>query len=495
MSEQDNSLDELKTQTEEEKQAEISRKAAVEILWNRGNLDYKLDALQREMKANFIYSRRKINTWLMSRRLGKSHTLCTLAIETCLKKPRSIVKYLSPEIRQTKTIINPIIRELIADAPANLKPEFKTQENLWRFPNGSEIHVAGSDKGGSEKLRGTASNLCIVDEAGFCDDLKYTVRTILLPTMVTTGGKLLLSSTPPRQSEHEFIEYVQAADIEGSLIKKTVYDCPRYSKEFIEAEILAQYKGPEDPDFKREYLVEMNRNEDFTVIPEFDDAAEIEIVKDIPLPAHYDSYVSVDYGVRDLTVALFAYYDFKLAKLVIQDELIMNGVRMNTKILAEEIRTKEANLWQDPYSGTPKPVYMRVSDNNLLLIQDLSSIHNLFFTATDKHNKEGFLNQLRLMISDRKIIISPRCRTLIHHLKYASWDKDRRKFKRLAGLGHADAVDALIYLIRNVVYSKNPYPNNSYGENFHVNANLASPVSKQASVFKDLFTLKKPKLR
>jgi hypothetical protein len=67
---------------------------------------------------------------------------------------------------------------------------------------------------------------------------------------------------------------------------------------------------------------------------------------------------------------------------------------------------------------------------------------------------------MRIMLKERRIIINPRCVTLIRHLKNAVWKKGRKEFSRSPDMGHYDAVDALKYMVRNVVYSHNPYPAN-----------------------------------
>ncbi len=470
----------------------VSQKVARDILWSKGNIAWKLDPLQQEIRQAYYKSSNKINVWLMSRRLGKSHLLCALAIEQCIKKPGSIVKYLAPEGKQVKTIIKPIISDLTSDCPNDIRPQFKTQEMLYRFPNGSEIHLAGSDGGGAEKLRGTKSDLCIVDEAGFCNELKYAVRTILLPTMLTTGGKMILSSTPPSEPAHEFLDFIEEADAKGTLIKKTVDECPRYTRNFIEAEIVSQYpSGRQDPEFRREYLVEILKDENLSVIPEFTEELEKKIVIDAPLPPYYDAYVAADWGVSDLTVVLFAYFDFRNSRVVILDELIMNGAKMNTSVLAAGIKAKEAALWHDQYTKEPKPIYMRVADNNMLLIQDMQALHNLNFLATEKTDKHGALNNLRILLQGERVHIHPRCTTLRTHLKYATWDKNRRTYKRSGQHGHYDAIDALSYLIRNIVWSHNPYPKESFGENVFINESKKPEVTAAVTQIKNIFRVRR----
>jgi hypothetical protein len=59
-----------------------------------------------------------------------------------------------------------------------------------------------------------------------------------------------------------------------------------------------------------------------------------------------------------------------------------------------------------------------------------------------------------------QIYIHPRCETLIHHLRFGTWNKQRTSFARSPDTGHYDAIDALIYFIRNIDFGKNPFPRN-----------------------------------
>jgi hypothetical protein len=71
------------------------------------------------------------------------------------------------------------------------KIKYRPNENKIIFGNnGSEIHLAGTEKGNAEKVRGVSADLCLVDEAGFCDDLDYIIKNILFPTITRgTGSK------------------------------------------------------------------------------------------------------------------------------------------------------------------------------------------------------------------------------------------------------------------------------------------------------------------
>lgn len=436
-------------------------------LWRMGILEWKLGMTQKKIYDFFNKRDEKTIVVNCSRRLGKSYLLTILAIEQCLKFPKSIVKMLQPEVKMIRTNIRPIMDEILDDCPTDLRPTFKTQDNIYFFPNGSEIHLAGTDNGNYQKLRGGDCHLGLIDEAGFCSDLDHILKFVLIPTTSLTGGRIILSSTTPPDSDHNFVKIMQKADIDGTLIRKTIYDAldddkdtefPRITKEIIQDILKAYPTGEEDEAFRTEYLCKIIHNSRDAVVPEFTEEVEKDCVTDWPRPPFYDRYVSMDVGFEDLTVVLFAFWDFDNAVLVIEDEFVINGPELTTPRLAEAIIKIEHRLWTSHLTGEFQPPYMRVSDNNKLLINDLQREFGITFLATDKHNKDAYINRMRNMVQNRQIIIAPKCKTLIAHLRSAQWDKSHKDYKRSPDNGHYDAVDALAYLVRNLDMGKNPYP-------------------------------------
>ena len=467
-------------------------------LWYMGNLEWKFDPTQKRMYEFWKGVPKKTSIINCSRRLGKSYFLTVLAVQQCISKPKSIVKFLQPEQKMIRLNIRPIMQSILEDCPPELRPTFKTQDNIYKFPNGSEIQLAGTDNGNHEKLRGGDSHLCIIDEAGFVkSELQYIVRSVLLPTTFLTGGKLILSSTSPREADHDFAKYMEDAELNNSLFRVTLLqalednngiDNPRFTQELID-EIISQYPGGlASDDFRRECMCEIIQDGENSIIPEFTDELAGDIVKEWPKPVFYDSYVSMDVGFRDLTVALFAYYDFDNAVVVIEDELVMNGPSMTTESLAKNIRQKEHKLWTNELTQEFKPPYLRVSDNNLIVINDLQRLHDITFYPTKKDGKSEAVNKARIMVGGYRVYIHPRCKVLAHHLKHGTWGKNKKSFNRSPDNGHYDAVDALVYLLRNIDENKNPYPRgHSYR---HLNAGdskFISPYSNDNSELEDKF--------
>jgi len=444
-------------------QKTLSREEIIHELWRRGDLNYLLKGKQVDVDKAMDSALKKVNVIVNSRRFGKSYICCKRSIETCLNKKNAIVKYLCPEQVMVQRNINPIIQQILEDCPPELKPDWKENAKEWVFPhNNSKIQIAGSDKGHVEKLRGGYATLGIVDEAGFCSDLDYAIKSVLLPTTLTTKGKIILASTlNSKEPNHEFNTlYVAPLEATNELLKFTIYESPMVDQEDI-ATIIAEYPGGiNDPAFRCEYLCELTVDPESMVIPEFSSEAEKRLVKDQKRPAFYDIYESMDVGFSDLTGVLFGYYNFDLAAIVIEDELVMNGPTLTTENLALKIREKEYSLYKD------SNIFMRIADNNnLILVNDLMRLHGITFIPTAKDNKEAQINQLRVMINQNRLIINPRCKNLLYHVKFARWNNKRNDFLRMKdssdGLlrgGHADLLDALIYLVRNVLFSKNPYP-------------------------------------
>lgn len=489
------------------KKRKISPEDAKFQLWELGELSWKLKGNQKEIYNHFKNSSDDISACLISRQYGKSFTLCVIAIETCLKKGGAIVKYACPQQKMVERVIKPRIREIIADCPEGLKPEWKTQEKTWVFPNGSEIQVAGTDNGNYDNLRGGSADLCICDEAGFMDELETVVYSVLAPTTDTTGGSIFLASTPndkdPNHDFHEF--FVHPLDAAGKLLKFDYTTSPMVSPE-QRKRIVGRYPGGvNNIKFRCEYLCEIPNVSEANVIPEFT-PVEDDIVKEVEVPDYCEFYTSSDVGFHDLTVALFAYYDNHTKNLVIMDEYIINGPELTTDKLHREIQTKE-KMWFTTSLGEEKKAYLRVMDNDLKLINDLSKFYGMNFMPTEKHNKEQAVDTVRRWIESKRIIIHPRCKNLIYHLKYAQWHYTKQgtftgKFKHLkgndsAGLlrSHADALDALIYLVRNVRTGVNVFPEN-YGLNINKDTFMSPKFSnKNASqateFFRKVLNLKK----
>jgi len=482
----------------------LNKREIQDELWRRGILVHLMHKVQRQMYMLYENaSPQSTLVWLLARQSGKSYLLAILALTEAIRNPNSIIKLLTDTKIHVQTIFEPLFREILESCPEDVRPEYLPSKFIYVFPNGSQIQMAGTDANNAERLRGQKSSLILVDEAAFCNNLNYNVMSILFPTTTHTGGKIVLASTPPEEPDHEFIEFIEIAEAEGALTKKTLYDNPLLSDEKKQHIISKFIGGVNNPNFRREYLCELIRDENRTVIPEFDDDLQKLIVRDYSKPAFYNPYVSMDIGFKDLTVVLFGYYDFKNDRVIIEDEIIKEGKDLKLNKFAEEILRKEEVLWMNILTNEQIKPELRVSDIDYIVINEINraSDNRLNFQAIKKAPgyKLPLINQLRVMLQSEKIVINPRCETLITHLRNGRWKDSSAKddFARSPGLGHYDAIDALLYMIKSVNYTKNPFPSN-YGRSgdstFYNNGGFGYKSNAQQSniaVYESIFGIKK----
>ena len=101
------------------------------------------------------------------------------------------------------------------------------------------------------------------------------------------------------------------------------------------------------------------------------------IVKEWPKPPFFDAYVGMDLGFVDLTVVVFGYYDFRAAKIIIEDEIVIKGSDLHLPSFADKILETEKRLWSNPLTNEMKQV-RRVSDINYIVTKEIS----IFLEAT-----------------------------------------------------------------------------------------------------------------
>lgn len=430
----------------------VTKAQIVKELWKRGNLKYKIKDYQLPLYDS-LHSQDSINVIACTRRFGKTYSLCSYAIGECLKKPNYIVRIVAPKYVQLAKIILPTIRKILGDSPGDLTPEFKKQEKVYIFPNGSEIHLYGSDNNSCESIRGTESNLILIDEAGFIDNFDYVFNSILVPTTLTTKGKIIVSSTRSPDLNHYFETLIDEHEARGKLQKYTIYDTD-YDEKTI-ANYCELAGGQDSATWKREYLCQRTVDDKRQIIPEFNEALHVRTRTKDNFDSYHHRYVFADLGFRDLTVFLFATYVFSEATLYIENEWVSENEdnTLTTDIIARNVRQKELETF-----GSIIPL-IRVGDNdNPLLFNDLTVKYGYPIFSVHKQAKESMINQTKIMFSQNRIAVDPKCKTLITTLKSALWNNTRTDFERNKIIGHADSISALIYGIISIDYNRNPIP-------------------------------------
>lgn len=461
----------MKTSSSSLPTPKISEQQIKNIAWERGLLTWKLFPYQHKLYTELSNAIKNPDTLKYtvncSRRFGKSFILSLIAIEAALQAPNKQIRFATSTAVAMRKIIQPIFRNILEDCPKHLRPRYKAIDSVYIFPNGSEIHLSGCANGKYENLRGTASDLNIVDEAGFIDELDYIVHSVLMPQTLTTNGTTILISTPPSTPAHDFYSIAIDCKQSGNYSVFTIDDNTNVTQELKDS-YARESGGYESTTYKREYMCQFVTNADSQIIPEWNDDYIVPVSTD-QFYQYYYKYVSLDIGVKDFSAALLGYYDFKNATLYIQDEWTLNGHEMTTDIIADELSKKEEENF-----GDHRP-HKRIADNNnLLLVNDLGIKHNMHFIPTSKSTLDAMINKVRIMVKEGRIVVDPKCEYLIANLKYGVWDKKGRQFARSMTYKHFDHLAALVYMVINIDTYTNPIPmlHNVNIHNQHVNPSM-----------------------
>jgi hypothetical protein len=167
---------------------------------------------------------------LAARQSGKSTISALLAVDEAIHRPPALVLLLAPALRQSSELFRKVLDAL--RALGALAPPIVAESALrLELANGSRIISLPGAKDAT--IRGYSSvALLIVDEASrVVDDLYQAVR----PMLAVSGGRLLLLSTPFGQRGFFFHEYTEGGP-EWHRAKITADQCPRISREWLEAE-------------------------------------------------------------------------------------------------------------------------------------------------------------------------------------------------------------------------------------------------------------------
>ncbi len=464
------------------------RKALLRVAWGAGgevDLSYKLHADQLDVYRLILSMRpedvdrtdiaarvaRRLFALDVSRRWGKSYLCCVMCLEMALRYPGTRIPYASAHQVDVDEVVEPLMDSLIADAPPSVRPTKRATRLHWRFPNGSRIRMAGLDKHPNAH-RGRAMDFGVIDEAGFVRRLRYVIESVFRPQMQgRPHARMLLASTPPESPAHEWsTKYVPTARVLGTYAKRTIDDNPLLSdlerEEFVEAA-----GGRRATLCRREYFAEHIVEASRAVCPEWVDVkdectgawdhhagkitAPVDIHDERALrPDFFDAYAATDQGHIDLWAWLFGYWDFLRQRLIIEDEVVMR--RATTSVVAAAVHGTERRL---EYRKT-----RRVGDMPQQTAADLINDHELVVSITAKDDARTAIANARRWVQERRVIIHPRCRYLLAQIELGIWKDSGKDYERGDAtdpddvMGHLDAWQALVYLIRNVNERKNPYP-------------------------------------
>lgn len=435
---------------------------AIEASWQIGRLYVHLNPSQRK-----IYDAFKISTGInskfvvnCSRKIGKSVLGLFLGAETCIANKNALVAFIAPTVDDVQEYVRQLYDVVFATCPEQLRPKLRKTQLVFR--NGSKILFRGVGKGvgtSYNNLRSFAFDLIVLDEAGFSANLDEIVDGALVSTLIPRNGNMLLLSTPPVTPDHAFKAYCDQAEIDKAYMKLTIRDS-HYSLERQE-KFIKDLGGLTSHKVRREFFCEFVIDTDFQLCPEWKAEYERETPKTDNFKLWF-KYDALDQGWTDNSVCGFATVEWAPGKpsvLVVRDEVCMKSPEQTTDILAERIIAKEKEVFGE------LEVKKRIADNNTpSLLQDFNLRHHLYFSPVEsKTYLDVMVSDVRELVKEGRVLISPKCVQTIGCLKNGVWTKTKggargKEFSRSKTYGHYDGFAMLMYLIRSVDMRTNPLP-------------------------------------
>ena len=450
--------------------------------WQTGYfLEERLDPLQLELDQIFSNLKPRTREFiLLARKTGKTYGLLAYADKMARRHKDWIIRFAYPTETQGKTIILPILNELQADCPPDLRwVNREAQEKCWVLPHtGSRLYLAGTDTADQvDRLRGPRANLIVLDELPtFKGDLTYLINSVLWPQTLSTGGHILMSGTPPKSMDHESIKIVDLCRKQDRLITRTIFQNPRLTPDDIrsictesnpdsnaaEVEEILAGKREGTPDWEREFLCRMVTDKNLRVIPEF---SESDHVIDAPLPAYFHRFVFIDPGhVNDYFGVTFAALDFASQKLIVVKEYLSR--RKATDEILSELRRIEADLKWDQVRGEEQ-ILRYIDATSQQQCADFVSKGYRVQLALRSPGKSELMVELRNRMNADQVLVRPNCKNLISQMKDGIWkDTAKADFERTDKMGHLDVLDSLaqgcMVLASLGKWRQNPTPKGRY---------------------------------
>jgi hypothetical protein len=413
------------------------------------------------------------------RRFGKGTTVFVYAFERAVRE-KIIIRYGAPTQKQAYEIIAILIDHIYEKAPSK-KPKLLNGNYVW--PNGSTLFVFGcKDSAEADKARGTESHVIICDEFAFWKYRpSYVLKSVLSPQLDTTDGQLVITSTPPDDLTHPYIDEVAVAERDGYLFSWNIMDSIRVSEVSRETyqKIVERCGGEDTDDFKREYMCELVANKSRLVIPE---AQREDLYVGAQKRPEYANWIfTCDLGLKDFFHGIWAYTDFKASRLVVEAEFCANY--MSTREITEALKEKESGL------GTLQNLRRLGDSNDPQQLWDMAKDHDYTVAPILKRSKmnnagfrESVINGLRIAISQGRLLVDKeKCPHLVAQLKYGIWNEHRSDFERTEKLGHLDGLMALAYMYDNADFHSNPYPllhPDAKEETHFISPDLAKPKNE-----------------
>lgn len=387
-----------------------------------------MHAKQREIDAcnkRFIIVR-------AGRKFGKTTIAETKSIKWC-SLPDDAVWFIGPTYKQVKRIAWKEFKRLIPREALLKKPN--ETELTFNFKNNTDLILMGSDD--EDSLRGPAPRGTVLEEAASMNpEVWYEA---VFPNLAPKKAPALFIGTPKGLNWfYDLWCQAERNPQDWGLFHFTIYDNPHISLEEIE---MHRRNCPNEAIWRQEYMAEFESDAGRVFIFNPDDVF-------VPLSEperDQRCYRAVDWGMRDQTVALWAYVQGGVIHVFrehAQSNLAASQQAELIKAKNGTLRVEWTELSHDAFRQDPQMTGLNVAYQ---FVRAGIPVH------PTTRNKAAARSLIQKLLTEKKIRIDPvKCPMLRSQLPKLEW-KDTLLEKTEDG--NDDAVDALHYLVYRLAQS------------------------------------------
>ena len=373
-------------------------------------------------QAEAIKNKSRYKVLNFGRRAGKTTLLAQEALGTSLTINNAKTTYYAQTFGDARDIAWDIFLGAFQGAVIK-KNETLLELTLKNLKGGtSKVNLKGWESVvTAEKGRGTENDLILIDEVAFLRGFTHYWESVLDPTLLTTKGRAVFSSTP--NGFNDFYELSNQAQRREDwfYLHATAYDNPFNDKAWLDKK---REELPEDV-FSQEYLADF-RKKSGLVIPEF--SREKHLYEELPV-GDYEKLAGVDFGYVHPCAVMEIHWNGE--KLYVEDEWYKTG-RTDAQIVEYAASCDFRAVYPDPENAGGIEELRRGGVNVREVKKGKGSI-------------VAGVQMIRELFISKRLFINKRCVNLIAELEIYSYEEDSKKEVPKKENDHA--IDAIRYVI------------------------------------------------
>lgn len=374
-----------------------------------------------------------------SRRAGKSISIASDFISTCVTEKNVVCLYVTQTSRAARTILWPELKRIVDEYKIKVKTD-DTRMTMIFLDTKSEIRLGGAkDESQIELYRGLKLRKVRVDEAqSFRPYLTYFVNDILMPALRDLRGDLALTGTPGPVPAGAFYDYMHS-DL-WSTHHWTAFDNPHMKdlEQTLAEERAVRGISETDPGYIRETYGKWVYD---------DDALVYKFTKDKNLyvgepPEKLEYILGVDLGFNDADAIAVVGFSYTSKNVYLVEEVVKDKQDITT--LVGQIREL-----QDKYK--PVKIVMDAGALGKKIQEEILVRHTIHMEAADKHRKFEFIELLNDDLRTAKFKAFKGSR-FEEDCLLVQWDRTQRIISaqrlKISDTYHSDICDAVLYAWR-----------------------------------------------